>query len=60
MSGRGSTAAGLVLIAIGVLFLAREAVPEFELGRLWPVASVVLGVTLLVLSIRSGRAGGPP
>ena len=55
MRGRGPIAAGLVLIVIGVLFFAREAIPGFDLGRLWPVASVVLGVSLLVLSIRPGR-----
>jgi len=55
VSGRGPIAAGLVLIAIGGLFLAREAIPGFDVGRLWPIASLVLGVTLLVLSIRPGR-----
>jgi hypothetical protein len=55
VSGRGSIAAGLVLIVMGGLFLAREAIPDFDVGRLWPIASVVLGVTLLVLSIRPGR-----
>lgn len=58
MSGRGAVAAGLVLIVIGALFLARQALPGFDLGRLWPVASVVLGVVLIVLSIRPGRSGG--
>lgn len=57
MSGRGAIAAGLVLILIGALFLAREAIPGFDLGRLWPIASVVLGVVLVVLSIRPGRSG---
>ena len=57
MSGRGAIAAGLVLIAIGALFLAREAVPGFDLGRLWPIASVALGLVLVVLSIRPGRSG---
>lgn len=55
MSGRGPIAAGLVLIAIGGLFLAREAIPGFDVGRLQPIASLVLGVTLLALSIRPGR-----
>lgn len=57
MSGRSAIAAGLVLILIGALFLAREAFPGFDLGRLWPIASVVLGVALVVLSIRPGRSG---
>ena len=55
MSGRGPIAAGLVLIFVGGLFLAREAIPGFDVGRLWPIASLVLGVTLLVLSVRPGR-----
>lgn len=55
MSGRGPVAAGLVLIVIGGLFLAREVIPAFDIGRLWPIASLALGVTLLVLSIRPGR-----
>jgi hypothetical protein len=58
VSGRGPILAGLVLIVIGGLFLAREAIPGFEIGRLWPVASVVLGVTLLVLAIRPSRPNG--
>ena len=44
-----------MLIVIGGLFLAREAIPGFDVGRLWPIASLVLGVTLLVLSVRPGR-----
>ena len=58
MSGRGAMAAGLVLIVIGRLFFAREAIPGFDFGQLWPIASVVLGVSLLVLSIRPGRPSG--
>jgi LiaI-LiaF-like transmembrane region len=48
-------AVGLVLIVIGLLFFARQAIPGFDFGQLWPIASVVLGVSLLVLSIRPGR-----
>lgn len=58
MSGRGPVAAGLALIVIGGLFLAREAIPGFDFERLWPIASVVLGVTLLVLSLRPARSSG--
>jgi membrane-bound ClpP family serine protease len=54
VTGRGPIAAGLALIVVGGLFLAREAIPGFDVGRLWPIASLVLGVTLLVLSVRPG------
>ncbi len=57
MSGRGAIGAGVVLIAIGALFLTREIVPAFDASQLWPVASVVLGVVLVALSVRPGRPG---
>lgn len=53
MSGRrGPIIAGLVLIVLGGLFLAREVVPGFELGPVWPVVSVAIGIVLMILSIR--------
>lgn len=52
---RGALVAGLVLVAIGGLFLAREVVPDFDLSSVWPVGSVILGLLLIVLSIRSAR-----
>lgn len=55
MSGRGTVLAGLVLILLGGLFLARELVPGLDLGRLWPVGSTILGLVFLVASIRPGR-----
>lgn len=56
MSGRrGPVIAGLILIAIGGLFLARQAIPDLDTGLVWPIASVVLGIILVVLSIRPGR-----
>jgi hypothetical protein len=54
---RGPVLAGLILIAIGGLLLARQAIPDFDLGQVWPIASVVLGVVLVLLSIRPGRQG---
>lgn len=54
MSGRATIVVGLVLILIGGLFLAREVVPGLELGGVWPIGSLVLGVALIVLSIRPG------
>ena len=54
MTGRGPIAAGLVLIVVGGLFLAREAITDVDVGRLWPFDSLFLGVTSLVLSVRPG------
>ena len=56
MSGRGTVLAGLILILIGSLFLAREFVPGLDLGRLWPIGSLILGLVFLVASIRPGRS----
>lgn len=56
MSGRGSVLAGLILILIGGLFLARELVPGLDLGRLWPIGSLILGLVFIVASIRPGRS----
>jgi hypothetical protein len=57
MSGRGAIVGGCILILLGVLFLARNVVPGFDLGRLIPLGSVVLGLVLIVLSVRPARPG---
>jgi len=57
---RGALVAGLVLVAIGGLFLARELVPDFDLSSVWPVGSVILGLALIVLSIRPARPPDRP
>lgn len=56
MSGRGTVLAGLILILIGGLFLAREFVPGVDLGRLWPIGALILGLVFLAASIRPGRS----
>ncbi|MGK2852342.1 MAG: hypothetical protein ACSLFN_15735 [Candidatus Limnocylindrales bacterium] len=56
MSSRGTVLAGLILILVGGLFLARELVPGVDLGRLWPIGSLILGLVLLAASIRPGRS----
>lgn len=56
MRGRGSILAGLILILIGGLFLAREFMPGVDLGRLWPIGSLILGLVFVVASIRPGRS----
>jgi hypothetical protein len=47
----------VVLILLGVWFLAREYIPGIDLDRIWPFALLGLGVILLVFSF-GGRPGG--
>ncbi|HEY1024808.1 MAG TPA: PspC domain-containing protein [Sphingobacteriaceae bacterium] len=49
-NGNGRLIAGLILLALGGYFLLEEfdIVPEwFDLGRLWPIAIIALGVLLI-------------
>jgi phage shock protein C len=55
----GMTAAvigGLILVALGVFFLAREWLPQIDFDWFWPVMLIVLGVVLLVAAL--GRRSG--
>lgn len=38
---------GLVLITMGLIFLADEFIPWFSFGKLWPLIFVAIGVGLL-------------
>ena len=51
-SGGGSWIFGLVLIGLGLYFLAREYLPDVNFDRLWPLGLVLLGVILLFGAIR--------
>jgi phage shock protein PspC (stress-responsive transcriptional regulator) len=58
---RGSSGAlilGLILILVGAYALIRIYVPAFDADRLWPVILVLIGVALLIGSVR--RTSGPP
>ena len=57
MSGRGPLLAGVILIALGALFLLREVVPGFSWSTVWPWASIAIGVVLIVLAVRPARGG---
>jgi phage shock protein PspC (stress-responsive transcriptional regulator) len=46
---------GLVLVAIGAIFLAREFLPAIDFSATWPYVSVGLGIVLVILSIRPRR-----
>ena len=43
----GSLIAGLILIALGVIFLIIRYVPRIDFGDLWPVILIVIGIVLL-------------
>lgn len=51
-SGSGSWVFGLILIGLGLYFLAREYLPAINFDRLWPLGLVLLGVVLLFGAIR--------
>jgi hypothetical protein len=56
----GSAIAGLVLVALGAFFLAREWLPQLDFDMFWPLILVGVGVLLVVsaLSNRPGDSGG--
>jgi hypothetical protein len=44
---KGSLMGGLVLVVLGVLFLANNLIPDFHFADYWPVILIVIGVGLL-------------
>jgi phage shock protein C len=47
----GSMIGGLILVGIGVFFLAREWLPRFSLDWFWPSMLILLGIVLLVAAL---------
>jgi len=45
---RGNLIGGLVLIALGAIFLADQFIPRIDFGDLWPVILIVIGIALLI------------
>ena len=50
--GKGAVILGGILVVVGALFLVRQFLPDFDFDLLWPVALIVLGVALVVVSVR--------
>ena len=48
---RGSLIGGLVLITLGLLFLADELIPQINFSDLWPVVLIVIGIGLLINAV---------
>jgi len=55
---RGSLIGGLVLITLGVLFLADQFIPHVSFSDLWPILLVVIGIGLLINNF-SGKYRNP-
>jgi hypothetical protein len=51
---------GAFLVLLGLYFLAREFLPQFDFDLFWPLVLVAIGVILLVYALGSGRTGGGP
>jgi phage shock protein C len=47
---RGNLIGGLVLVTLGILFLADEFIPNINFGDLWPIILIVIGAGLLINS----------
>ncbi|UCB51893.1 MAG: PspC domain-containing protein [Candidatus Zixiibacteriota bacterium] len=47
-SERSQLLPGLALILIGLIFLLNNLIPWFDIGYLWPLILIVLGVALLL------------
>lgn len=52
--GSGAIVGGIILVLIGGYFLLRQFFPDLNLGAYWPVILIILGVALLIGSIRRG------
>lgn len=51
-SGGGSWIFGLILVVVGLYFLAREYFPGLDFDRIWPIGLVLVGLLLLVSALR--------
>lgn len=52
---QGSLWGGLILIALGAIFLIDRFVPDINFGDLWPLILVVIGVILISKSIQRNK-----
>ena len=52
---RNSLIGGIVLISIGILFLANRFIPNIDFGDLWPLLLVILGGVLIATSLAERR-----
>ncbi|NTV31098.1 PspC domain-containing protein [candidate division WWE3 bacterium] len=41
---------GLILIIVGLLFLAQNTIPNFHIGQLWPIILIAIGLSFILNS----------
>jgi hypothetical protein len=54
--GRGQITGGLIVLGVGLLFLARNLgwIPGF--GTIWPIFPIIVGIALILGGLRNQRA----
>jgi phage shock protein C len=52
VGGNGAVILGGILVVVGALFLARQFLPELDIDLLWPIVLMVIGVALVLGSVR--------
>lgn len=53
---RGSVVGGMVLLVLGLLFLAHNFLPDFHFEDWWPLILVAIGAGLLYKAVRPGNS----
>lgn len=49
----------ILLIALGVMFLVGQFIPEWGVGKTWPVILIVIGLSRLIESAWGARSTSP-
>jgi phage shock protein PspC (stress-responsive transcriptional regulator) len=49
---KGQWIGGLILIALGILFLVNQFIPSLDFGKLWPVLLIVVRASILANNTR--------
>jgi phage shock protein C len=45
--GGGGLVGGIILIVLGLIFLAQQFIPGVDIGRLWPVILIIIGIGVI-------------
>ncbi|MFT6850018.1 MAG: phage shock protein C [Sphingobacteriales bacterium] len=56
----GSLIGGLVMVTLGLCFLAQEYIPHVNFQKLWPLILVVIGIGLLIKAKKEGKDESSP